>query len=91
MNKKIKIWAKRLLFPGLDFHTRCRYRWVPPFFSGGPVVTLDVGFGNCAFSFAAAQKGNLVTSVSMDQKQVDNPQVPFSLLVVARKPKPAGA
>lgn len=63
--------VKRLLFPGLDLHTRCRYRWLPPLFLPGPIETLDVGFGNGAFSLAAAKKMNLVTSVSMDQAAVN--------------------
>ena len=72
--KKLLKW---LLFPGLDLHTRCRYRWLPPLFIPGPIETLDVGFGNGAFSFAAARKGNRVTSVSMDQGQVDKARAFF--------------
>ncbi len=67
----IKKCLKRLLFPGLDLHTRTRYRWLPPLFLSGPIETLDVGFGNGAFSLAAARKGNDVTAISMDQGQVD--------------------
>lgn len=60
-----------MLFPGLDLTTRCRYRWLPPLFKAGPIETLDVGFGNGAFSLAAARKGNRVTAISFDQGQVD--------------------
>src|SRR5690349_13312835 len=49
----LKKHLKRLLFPGLDLHARCRYRWLPPLFCAGPIETLDVGFGNGAFSLAA--------------------------------------
>jgi cyclopropane fatty-acyl-phospholipid synthase-like methyltransferase len=67
----IKKCLKRLLFPGLDLTTRCRYRWLPSLFCSGPIETLDVGFGNGAFSLAAAKKGNRVTAISFDQGQVD--------------------
>jgi 2-polyprenyl-3-methyl-5-hydroxy-6-metoxy-1,4-benzoquinol methylase len=73
----LKHGLKRWLFPGLDLHTRCRYRWLPPLFTFGPIETLDVGFGNGAFSLAAARKGNHVTAVSMDQKQVDKAKAFF--------------
>ncbi len=69
--------VKQLLFPGLDLHTRCRYRWLPPLFLPGPIETLDVGFGNGAFSLAAARKGNCVTAISLDQGQVDKAKVFF--------------
>jgi len=71
--------VKRLLFPGLDLHTRCRYRWLPPLFLPGPIETLDVGFGNGAFSLAALRKGNRVTAISLDQGQVDKANAFFEL------------
>src|ERR1039457_5931387 len=73
----VKQCLKRLLFPGLDLHTRCRYRWLPPLFSSGPIETLDVGFGNGAFSLAAAINGNRVTAISLDQQQVDKAKAFF--------------
>jgi 2-polyprenyl-3-methyl-5-hydroxy-6-metoxy-1,4-benzoquinol methylase len=69
--------VKRLLFPGLDLHTRCRYRWLPPLFCSGPIETLDVGFGNGAFSLPAADKGNRVIAISLDQGQVDKAESYF--------------
>lgn len=73
----IKRSLKRLLFPGLDLHTRSRYRWLPPLFVSGPIETLDVGFGNGAFSLAAADKGNRVTAISLDHGQVDKAESYF--------------
>jgi hypothetical protein len=40
---RIRLWGKRLLFPGLDLHTRSRYRFLTRYFSEGPIGTLDVG------------------------------------------------
>lgn len=79
MNSYFKKCLKRLFFPGLDLHTRCRYRWLPPFFCPGPIETLDVGFGNGAFSLAAAKKENRVTAISLDQGQVDKAKAFFGL------------
>ena len=79
MKSSFKNWLKRLVFPGLDLHTRCRYRWLPPLFLSGPIETLDVGFGNGAFSWAAARKGNRVTAISLNQGQVDKAKEFFGL------------
>jgi SAM-dependent methyltransferase len=74
----MKRLMKQLLFPGLDLHTRCRYRWLPPLFSSGPIETLDVGFGNGACCLAAARKGNSVLGISLDQTQVEKARALFT-------------
>jgi SAM-dependent methyltransferase len=59
-----KVWGKWLLFPGLDLHTRCRYRFLSSFFRSGFIDTLDAGCGNGALSYAAYKLGNRVLGVS---------------------------
>ena len=76
--------AKRLLFPGLDLHTRCRYRFLPRFFRPGPLLdTLDAGFGNGALSYAAWKLGNRVLGISFDAEQIRKARVFFAACGVA--------
>ena len=67
---QIKLLGKRLLFPGIDLHTRCRSSFLPKFFRSGEIETLDAGFGNGALSYAAYNLGNRVLGVTYDQTQV---------------------
>ncbi len=62
--------GKRLLYPGLDLHTRCRYRFLGDLVAEGPLETLDAGFGNGALSYAAYRKGNRVLGVSFSSREV---------------------
>jgi SAM-dependent methyltransferase len=64
------LWAKWLLFPGLDLHTRCRYQLLPRYFRTGPVDTLDAGCGNGALAYAAYRLGNRVLGVTNDAVEV---------------------
>ncbi len=66
----LKDFGKRLLYPGLDLHTRCRYRFLPDLLAEGPLETLDAGFGNGALAYAAYRKGNRVTGVSFSSREV---------------------
>jgi len=70
MYQKFKSRMKKLLFPGMDLHTRCRYRYLPQSFRSGPIETLDAGFGNGALSFAAYRLGNRVLGVSFSDRDV---------------------
>lgn len=65
----IQKFVKRFLFPGLDLHTRSRYRWLPRYFIPGAVDTLDVGCGNGALCYAAYKKGNHVLGVNYDSDE----------------------
>jgi SAM-dependent methyltransferase len=65
-----KLVAERLLFPGLDLHTRCRYRCLSRFLRPGPLDTLDAGCGNGALAYAAYRAGNRVLGVTNDAEQV---------------------
>ncbi len=66
----LKDLGKRLLYPGLDLHTRCRYRFLSELIAEGPLETLDAGFGNGALSYAAYRKGNRVVGVSFSTREV---------------------
>jgi SAM-dependent methyltransferase len=77
---RVRLWGKRLLFPGLDLNTRCRYRFLPGFFREGPIDTLDAGCGNGALSYEAYRRGNRVLGVTMDPGQVQKAREYFSFL-----------
>jgi SAM-dependent methyltransferase len=77
---RIRLWGKRLLFPGLDLHTRSRYRFLTRYFREGPIDTLDAGCGNGALSYAAYRRGNRVLGVNMDSGQVRKATEYFSFL-----------
>jgi SAM-dependent methyltransferase len=78
MRNRFSLWIKWLLFPGFDLHTRSRYRILPRYFENGSVDTLDAGFGNGAFSYAAYRKGNRVLGVTFDAAQVEKARALFS-------------
>jgi len=65
-----KLIAKRLFFPGLDLHTRCRFRFLADYIRSGQLDTLDAGSGNGALSYAAYRKGNRVLGVSYVEREV---------------------
>jgi SAM-dependent methyltransferase len=80
MRDRIRLLGKRLLFPGLDVHTRSRYRLLSRFFRDGNIDTLDAGCGNGALSYAAYQRGNRVLGVTLDAGQVEKDTEYFSFL-----------
>jgi cyclopropane fatty-acyl-phospholipid synthase-like methyltransferase len=67
---KLKLIAKDLFFPGLDLHTRCRYRVLNDFIRPGAIDTLDAGCGNGALTYLAYRKGNRVLGVSFLAREV---------------------
>lgn len=73
--------VKRALFPGLDLHTRCRYRYLPRWFRDGPIDTLDTGCGNGALAYAAYRRGNRVLGVSIRADEVERNQAYFGSLL----------
>ena len=74
----LRLRAKWVLFPGLDLHTRCRYRYLPRFFKSGRIDTLDAGCGNGALAYAAYKLGNRVLGVTNDPAQVRKARALFS-------------
>jgi SAM-dependent methyltransferase len=67
---RLKLWGKWALFPGLDLHTHCRYRFLPRFFRSGAIDTLDAGCGNGALAYAAYRRGNRVLGVTIAEDQI---------------------
>jgi SAM-dependent methyltransferase len=80
IHDRIQLWCKRALFPGLDVHTRCRYRLLSRYFREGAIDTLDAGCGNGALSYAAYRRGNRVLGVTMEPDQVRKAREYFSFL-----------
>ena len=74
--------AKTLFFPGLDLHTRCRYRFLPEWIKAGDLDTLDAGFGNGVLSYAACRKGNRVLGVSWSPREVTATNALFRFLKI---------
>ena len=77
---RIRLLIKRALFPGLDLHTRCRYRLLSRYFREGPIDSLDAGCGNGALSYAAYKRGNRVLGVTMEPDQVQKAREYFSFV-----------
>ena len=77
---RVRLWGKRFLFPGLDVHTRSRYRFLTRYLKKGPLDTLDAGCGNGALSYAAYQRGNRVLGVTMEPSQIQKDTEYFSFL-----------
>jgi cyclopropane fatty-acyl-phospholipid synthase-like methyltransferase len=69
---RLKLLAKDLFFPGLDLHTRCRYRFLDDCIRSGPLDTLDAGSGNGALSYLAFRKGNRVLGVTAVEREVQD-------------------
>jgi SAM-dependent methyltransferase len=80
MRDRIRLCGKEILFPGLDLHTRCRYRFLSRYFRKGAIDTLDAGCGNGALSYAAYRRGNRVLGVTMEPGQVKKDKEYFSFL-----------
>jgi len=80
MRDRIRLWGKEILFPGLDLHTRSRYRFLSKYFRKGAIDTLDAGCGNGALSYAAYRRGNRVLGVTMEPGQVNKDKEYFSFL-----------
>ena len=78
LGKLLFLRAKRALFPGLDLHNRCRYRFIPEFLRTGPIDTLDAGCGNGALAYAAYRRGNRVLGITYNAEEVRKAQVLFS-------------
>jgi SAM-dependent methyltransferase len=76
-----RLAIKRALFPGLDLHTRCRYRYLPRQFRTGPIDTLDAGCGNGALAYAAYKLGNRVLAISVRADEIRRNQEYFEALL----------
>lgn len=85
MLSSLKNTAKKHLFPGLDLHTRCRYRFLPDLFMSGDIDTLDAGFGNGALSYAAYCKGNRVLGVTYTKREVNATSSLFNYMSIPKE------
>ena len=79
----LKLLAKRIFFPGLDLHTRCRFRFLPELFRTGKLYTLDAGSGNGALSYAAFRRGSRVLGISFSEREVADTSVLFRAMGIA--------
>ena len=79
----LKLLAKRIFFPGLDLHTRCRFRFLPELFRTGELDTLDAGSGNGALSYAAFRRGSRVLGISFSEREVVETSVLFRAMGIA--------
>ena len=77
--------GKKALFPGLDLHTRCRYRFLSRCLLAGDVETLDAGSGNGALTYAAYARGSRVLGVSMLEREVDDTRAFFDAMKIPRE------
>lgn len=66
----MKQFLRRLLYPGLDLHTRNRAS-LRCFWKTGPRDVLDAGSGNGYFSWLAYRSGARVVAMNFEQSQVD--------------------
>ena len=77
----MKRTLKRLIFPGINLHTRDRFSTIPTFFDGdiGPGQSvLDAGCGNGMMAWQAWKRGAKVLGVSIKQKEVEGCQAMFN-------------
>jgi SAM-dependent methyltransferase len=81
----IKYGCKRLLFPGLDLHTRYRYRFLPKFFRSGLIDTLDAGSGNGYLAYAAYKLGNRVLGIDSNSRLVEGAREYFNKIGTEQK------
>jgi cyclopropane fatty-acyl-phospholipid synthase-like methyltransferase len=70
LSKRLWLWLKWVAFPGPDVYLRGRVRFLPTFFTAGPVETLDAGCGNGALSLSAYRLGNRVLGITLDADQI---------------------
>jgi len=69
LSSRLRLWVKRLLFPGLDVVTRKRMKFARYFLKGN-IATLDAGCGNGAFTYKAYRLGNRCVGINIDPDQI---------------------
>ena len=74
MMSRVRIFLNRLLFPGINLHSRDRFESVPLKFGaeiGAGTRVLDAGCGNGMLSYQAWRRGAHVLGISIKQREVD--------------------
>lgn len=69
-DRRLRLLVKRVLFPGIDIHARCRAKHLPRHFERGSLYTLDAGCGNGSLSLPAHRRGSHVIAISMDGDEI---------------------
>lgn len=70
VSTRAKNWARALLYPGLDLHTRNRAS-LCRFWKTGPRDVLDAGSGNGYFSWLAYRSGARVLAINFNESQIE--------------------
>ncbi|MBE0612760.1 MAG: class I SAM-dependent methyltransferase [Burkholderiales bacterium] len=68
--RAIREFTRKLIYPGLDLHTRNRAS-LRRYWRTGPRDVLDAGSGNGYFSWLAYESGARVVAMNIDQTQLD--------------------
>lgn len=82
LGRRLKLVGKRMFFPGLDLHTRCRYRFLASWLRSGDIDTLDAGSGNGALCYAAYRRGNCVLGVTLSDREVRDTNALFRAMKI---------
>ncbi len=83
--QNIRHFLRRIIYPGLDLHSRNR-AWLRRYWKSGPRDVLDAGSGNGYFSWLAYQSGAKVVALNFDERQVEKAR---DFLVGYRKADPS--
>ena len=81
----LRHFLRRLIYPGIDLHTRNR-AWLRRYWKTGPRDVLDAGSGNGYFSWLAYESGAKVVALNINAGQVEKAR---EFLVGYRKADPA--
>jgi SAM-dependent methyltransferase len=85
LSRNVRHGLRRLIYPGLDLHTRNRAS-LKRFWKAGPRDVLDAGSGNGYFSWLAYLSGARVVAMNLERGQVDKAR---DFLLGHRKADPA--
>jgi SAM-dependent methyltransferase len=70
MSSRLTNWARSLIYPGLDLHTRNR-ALLSRYWKTGLRDVLDAGSGNGYFAWRAYQSGARVVAINIDKEEID--------------------
>ncbi len=77
-----RMMLKRWLFPGMNLHSRLRYRQLPHYLGSAmttkPRLVLDAGSGNGMLSYQSFRRGNTVVGISFKDSEVSGSRELFN-------------